>query len=171
MSPRRPSQTVRSRASPCYPPPNLQPVRVQTLDASPRNPLVATNAMVGNWAVSFGMPSKPPETWRRDVEETRRRLPAEKRLSVSVVASPEDGWTMEQVANDYAQCAAWAVESGADLVELNFSCPNVASCDGQLFQHPEAAASVAACVRAATGESPLLVKLGHVQAQQKTEVS
>ena len=35
---------------------------------------------------------------------------------------------------DYAQCARWAVESGADCVEANFSCPNVATCDGQLYQ-------------------------------------
>ena len=48
--------------------------------------------------MSFGMPSRPPEVWRADVEATRKRLPPGKVLSVSVVASPEPGWTEEQLA-------------------------------------------------------------------------
>jgi dihydroorotate dehydrogenase (NAD+) catalytic subunit len=96
------------------------------------------------------------------VAATRRALPKEKVLSVSVVATPEDDWTLDQVAQDFARCAAWAVESGADAVEANFSCPNVASADGQLYQRPEAAGLVATRVRAAIGRRPLLIKIGHV---------
>lgn len=155
-------KTVRSQAWPCYDLPNLQPVPSTPLSTSPREPVSATRTMTGSWAVSFGMPSQDPEVWRRDVEETRRRLPAEKKLSVSVVATPQPTWTLDDVANDYARCALWAVESGADFVELNFSCPNVVTRDGQLFQNPNDSAIVAARARDTIGSTPLLLKLGHV---------
>ncbi len=120
--------------------------------------------MEDSWAISFGMPSQPPQTWQQDLEWTKERLPQGKLLSVSVVASPQSDWQLEQVAQDYARCARWAVECGADAVELNFSCPNVASCDGQLYQHPQSAAIVAECVRQSTPGTPLLIKIGALSA-------
>src|SRR5690606_20418077 len=91
------------------------------------------------------------------------RLSAEKVLSVSVVATPEPDWTIDALAADYARCARWAVESGADCIEANFSCPNVATCDGQLFQQPKIAGLVAAALRAALPQGvPLLLKIGHI---------
>src|SRR5262249_13536177 len=55
-----------------------------------------------------------------------------------------------------------AVEAGADAVEANFSCPNVSTSDGQLYQHPEAARVVAEALRDAVGHQPLILKIGHV---------
>jgi dihydroorotate dehydrogenase (NAD+) catalytic subunit len=154
-------KTVRSRARACYPLPNLQPVACQSFDGSAGS-LAAADAMQGSWAVSFGMPSRAPDVWRADVAATRRALPPEKILSVSVVATPEPAWSIDDVADDYARCAKWAVESGADCVEANLSCPNVASCDGQLYQQPQLAGLVTARIRQAIGHVPLLIKLGHV---------
>ena len=154
-------KTVRSVDRECFSLPNLQPVETGPL-LGDESDLPASEEMTGSWAVSFGMPSQGPEVWRRDVEWTRQQLPAGKLLNVSVVASIEDGWTIEDVADDYARCAAWAVESGADTVETNFSCPNVSTRDGQLFQQPEAAGLVAGRVREAIGSVPYVVKVGHV---------
>src|SRR5262245_9914560 len=154
-------RTVRSRHRACYPRPNLQPVATGSIHDD-RRTLPGSAKMEGSWAVSFGMPSKSPEVWRADVEATRRALPGNKILSVSVVATPVDHWTVEEVAQDFARCAGWAVDSGADCVEANFSCPNVASADGQLYQSPESAGLVAARVRDAIGRTPLLIKIGHV---------
>lgn len=161
-------KTVRSCARECYPLPNLQPVSVTTLtgieDCVPLQP-----RMNGSWAVSFGMPSTEPDVWRADVEWTRTRLPSGKLLSVSVVGSIQPGWGISELAADYAQCARWAVESGADLVETNFSCPNVSTCDGQLFQQPADARVVAEAVREAVGRKPYVVKIGHVMERAAAE--
>jgi dihydroorotate dehydrogenase len=154
-------KTTRSRQRECYPLPNLQPVAGDRLDRA-GSELAASAAMNGSWAVSFGMPSMAPEVWRADVEWTRSRLPKEKLLAVSVVATPEPDWSIGDLAADFARCARWAVESGADCVEVNFSCPNVATCDGQLYQQPAAAGEVAATVRAAIGAVPLIIKVGFV---------
>jgi dihydroorotate dehydrogenase (NAD+) catalytic subunit len=154
-------KTVRSSARGCYDLPNLQPVRANRVTGGDP-PLSASGSMAGSWAVSFGMPSRSPDVWRADVTATRRALPRGKVLSVSVVATPQPEWTPDAVADDYARCARWAVDSGADCVEANFSCPNVASCDGQLYQRPDLAGIVAARLREAVGPAPLLIKIGHV---------
>jgi dihydroorotate dehydrogenase len=81
-------------------------------------------------------------------------------LVVSVVASPEEGWTLEQLAADFAQCAAWAADAGAQAVEANLSCPNVCTQEADLYLSPDAAAMIAAAVRAHVPKLPLLLKLG-----------
>jgi dihydroorotate dehydrogenase len=154
-------KTVRTTARKCYPLPNLQPVTCGQLSGIETD-LPATDKMDGSWAVSFGMPSQSPDVWRADVAATRKRLPANKVLSVSVVGTIQTGWSIEQLAEDYARCARWAVESGADCIETNFSCPNVSTCDGQLFQQPSQAAIVAAAVRAQIDRTPYIIKIGHV---------
>lgn len=155
-------KTVRSRPKACYPWPNLVPVEANQLDA-PGATLRAAAEMAGSWAVSFGMPSRAPESWRADVEATRKALPTGKILSVSVVATPEDGWTAEDVARDFALCARWAVGAGADAVEANFSCPNVSTADGQMYLDPELAGAAASRIREEMGTRPLLLKIGPVR--------
>lgn len=155
-------KTVRSRPRACYDLPNLQPVDLPGPMRGGERNVPASPAMQGSWAVSFGMPSHAPDVWRADVERTRRELPAGKLLSVSVVGSVQPGWTIDELADDYARCARWAVESGADTVETNFSCPNVSTCDGQLYQQPGDAAVVAQRVREAIGRVPYVIKIGHL---------
>lgn len=161
-------KTVRSRARECYGLPNLQPVVPPTGVGIPKASMYehkfqcAPSMDSNTWAVSFGMPSMDPSVWREDVRSTKRKLPRHVKLSVSIVGSIETGWSLEQLAEDYACCAKWAVESGADIVEANFSCPNVNTCDGQLYQNPLNAALVAKQIRMAINAHPLLVKIGYV---------
>ena len=153
-------KTVRSRVRECYALPNLQPVACQSIDAP--GLLDAGDQMAGSWAVSFGMPSADPNVWRKDIEWTRQQMPDEKLLSVSVVGTMQDSWTIDDLANDYALCAKWAIESGADCVETNFSCPNVSTCDGQLYLNEKHSKLIATTVRAAIGQTPYIIKIGHV---------
>jgi len=161
-------KTVSSGARGCYPPPNLLPVDCDQLDGQQTH-VQPSDKMHGSWAVSFGMPSSEPDLWRRDVQWTREQLAREKVLSVSVVGTMQPDWSLQQLADDYALCAKWAVESGADVVETNFSCPNVSTCDGQLYQDPEGSRLVAETVRAAIGTTPLVIKIGHVPADQRED--
>lgn len=153
-------KTVRSGHRECYELPNLVPVETGRLTGDEER-LPESDRMQGSWAVSFGMPSADPDVWRRDLELTRNRLPKEKLLSVSVVGTVQPGWSIEDLAADYALCAGWAVEAGADSIETNFSCPNVDTCDGQLYQNPTQAATVTEAVRQVIGDRPLILKIGH----------
>lgn len=154
-------KTVRTQARDCYPLPNLQFVESGSLQGG-EQALPATNTPTDSWAVSFGMPSMTPEYWRKDIEQTKAQLRAGQWLNVSVVGTIQPGWGLEELADDYAQCARWAIESGADSVETNFSCPNVATCDGQLYQQPESSRLIAQRVRQAIGHAPYLIKVGHL---------
>ena len=158
-------KTVRSRPRECYPLPNLQPVRCGQLHGGEQD-LPACDAMDETWAVANGMPSQPPAVWQSDIQWTRDRLDSAKVLSVSVVGTMQADWTIDDLAADYAWCARAAVDSGADVVETNFSCPNVATCDGQLYQHAADASHCAAAVRDAIGTTPYLVKIGHVESAE-----
>jgi dihydroorotate dehydrogenase (NAD+) catalytic subunit len=161
-------KTVRSTARECYSLPNLQPVQTGPL-AGPMRDLPCAAAMTGNWAVSFGMPSMSPDVWRADVAWTRARLSAEKLLCVSVVATSQPHWSACDLAADFAQCARWVVDAGADAVEANFSCPNVATSDGQLYQHPDAAAAVARTIREAVGRTPFVIKIGYLADERQID--
>ena len=161
-------KTVRSGRRECYPLPNLVPVQTAMLTGHEKQ-IPAAFDMRGSWAVSFGMPSAEPDNWRLDVEWTRDQLAPDKILSVSVVGTVQVGWSIDELADDYAQCAKWAVESGADAIEMNFSCPNVSTCDGQLYQQPSDARIVAQAVKASAGKKPLIAKCGHVTNRVEAE--
>ncbi|MBT5928288.1 MAG: hypothetical protein HOH33_16925 [Verrucomicrobia bacterium] len=154
-------KTVRRSAQASYPLPNLVPVEpLPILD--PGSIIHASASMIGAWAVSFGMPSRGPEVWREDVAVAKQSLGSGQILSVSVVATPVEGDDLTSISNDYADCAKWAFESGADVVELNFSCPNVSTRDGMLYTQADASKEVLSRIRDAVGDKPLLVKLGYM---------
>jgi dihydroorotate dehydrogenase (NAD+) catalytic subunit len=151
-------KTVRSRRRKCYDLPNLSHIRAPQLTGN--DDVVTEGASSESWAISFGMPSKAVEEWTRDVERARRELSPEQLLSVSVVASPEEGWTRKQIVADFVECARLAKDSGADAVEANLSCPNVCSQEGQLYTSPEASAEIAGAVANVLRGVPLVLKIG-----------
>ncbi len=155
-------KTVRSVERACYPLPNLLSVECAQVDGRETSLRVA-QSMRGTWAVSFGMPSKSPDVWRADVEWTRNQLPRDKLLSVSLVATQQAHWTIDDLAADYAQLARWALDAGADCIETNFSCPNVSTVDGDLYRHPHDAGLCAQRVREAIGRTPYIIKVGHLK--------
>lgn len=155
-------KTVRSSARPSYPAPNWVFVDdpgpdggpVTLRDGIPEDRTQATSA------VCFGMPSPPPEVWRSDIRQTRDGLPEGHPLIVSVVGTPGPRPSIEALAEDFARCAAWADEAGADIIEANLSCPNVCSGEGSLHLDKTASLAVATRIRGAIGHTPLLLKVG-----------
>ncbi len=157
-------KTVRSVARDCYPLPNWvfvddpdpdQPDRpVFVLDDLPNTPDRISSS------VCFGMPSVDPDSWRADVQRAKAALHDGQLLIVSVVATPGSNPTQDSIAADFAQCAEWAVNAGADVVEANLSCPNVCSAEGTIYHDAGFSAKVARCIRSCIGQTPLLLKIG-----------
>jgi dihydroorotate dehydrogenase (NAD+) catalytic subunit len=152
-------KTVRSAFRACYEPPNLLPVDATQLSGN--DDVVRAPAAVSNsWAISFGMPSKDRTTWQRDVEVARKGLASNQVLAVSIVATPQPDWTLEDMAEDFVRCAKWARDAGAQAVEANLSCPNVCTQEGQLYKSPDSSAEIAARIRSAIAGLPLILKIG-----------
>lgn len=118
-------------------------------------------------ANSFGVPSKHPDDWSRDVREAVERLGAGKLLIVSVMGSSEvdELKDPERLADDFAALAVRAEAAKAHAVELNLSCPNTLDPEAGRIQDPvcydaELTALIVRRVREALRpQTPLVAKL------------
>ncbi len=154
-------KTVRSAYRACYPLPNLLPIASGPLPRGGQSVVAAPAAAdFDSWAISFGMPSKSPDDWREDVALARSALAPDQVLVVSVVASPLPDWDISAIADDFSRLSRWAVDSGAQAVEANLSCPNVCTAEGQLYQSPGASSLICGRIREAIGKTPLILKIG-----------
>jgi len=164
-------KSVRSAKRPCYPLPNwvwvdapngVRPERDEVLRVARRRPRRLADVTS---AVCFGMPSQEPEVWRRDVARAKRKLLAGQVLIVSVVGTPGSADDADggegALAEDFALCARWAAEAGADIVEANFSCPNVCTPEGSVYQDAKASGRFARAIRDALPSTPFVIKCGH----------
>jgi dihydroorotate dehydrogenase (NAD+) catalytic subunit len=150
--------TVRSRAHPAHALPNIRHVdnREQVAIAA-RRPHVNGDPTI---AVSMGLPSMEPEVWRKDVRRAREKLAAGQVLIVSVVGTPEPGGDAESLVADYAQCAAWAAEAGADAVEVHLAVPCAFGEPGQMvYENIRLSAQILYRVRTSVSV-PVVAKLG-----------
>ncbi len=144
-------KTVRTDHRECYPLPNLVPIHSEQMTGNEES-VSAVDELQESWAVSFGMPSQAMRFWLGDVQKAKARLSKGQLLSVSVVGTMQPGWSFEDLVENYTDCACFAFDMSADCVEMNFSCPNVCSEDGQLFQNPGDAGVVARTVREQSGK-------------------
>ncbi len=158
-------KTVRTTARPSHPPPNCMFLemdqQIKTPDSNVR--LIATLTPPGRLedisiTNSFGMPSRDPSQWQADIGVAKRGLAVGQILIVSVVGTPGVG----DLADDYARGAAMAVEAGADMVEINLSCPNVVTKEGSIYNDPDASSTISKCVKESIGAVPLIIKIGFV---------
>lgn len=150
--------TVRSAFRPALSLPNVRPVRSQELSA------VVTRRAPGpggpTLAVSLGEPSMEPDVWRKDVRRARERLGPGQVLIVSVMGTPEPGRDAEAFVTDYARCATWAAESGAQAVEVHLAVPDpFAEQARMIYENVLLAAQILYRVRASVAV-PVLAKLG-----------
>jgi len=123
---------------------------------------VPADALNATAAGSIGMPSTAPEIWRRDIRACRARLRAGQVLIVSVVGTADADTTPTVFAEDYATLAGEVREAGAQIVELNLSCPNVGKRESEVYLDTEAAVRIVRAAHAAIGTTPLLVKIGQI---------
>ncbi|MEK7285760.1 MAG: dihydroorotate dehydrogenase [Nitrospirota bacterium] len=163
-------KTVRTVATPSHPTPNcvfLEPAGLllendfgKRLIATPKTPSALEDISITN---SFGMPSRDPKIWQEDVAIARRGIKPGQVLIVSVSGTPEQG----DLVADYAKGASLAVEAGADIIEINLSCPNVETGEGSIYADPVFSSNISKAVRQAIGTGPLIMKIGYLRDKGK----
>jgi dihydroorotate dehydrogenase len=152
-------KTVRSVAAPAHALPNIRPVENHE-HAAIATRRSQTNGAHPTLAVSMGMPSAEPEVWRKDVRRAKDRLGAGQVLVVSVVGTQAPGGDAEQLIADYARCATWAADAGADIVEVHLAVPDpFAEQPQMIYENIPLAAQILYRVRT-TVSRPVLAKLG-----------
>lgn len=109
---------------------------------------------------SFGNPSRGPGFWVDDMKKAVAAQGKGQLLIASVVGTIQDGFSQEDYYDDFAKAARLAVSAGVKAIEINLSCPNVAS-EGVLCYSHDAVVSVCKRVKEAVGDTPLIAKIGY----------
>jgi dihydroorotate dehydrogenase len=114
-------------------------------------------------ANSFGVPSFAPEWWQEDVKRARSVVrEGHQVFIVSVMASKNT--TRDSIRDDFVEAALMAKRAGADIVEANYSCPNVPDDPvGEVYQDAKFAAEISGAIKKELGETPLFVKIGYLE--------
>lgn len=115
---------------------------------------------------SFGNPSQGPEFWVNDMKQAVAAQGKGQLLIASVVGTIQDGFSQEDYYDDFAKTAALAASTGVQAIEVNLSCPNVAS-EGVLCYNHDAVVSVCRKVKKAIGDIPLIAKIGYFPPEQQ----
>ncbi len=163
-------KTVRSQTRLCHAPPNwlfLDDRSVAAGLADPETPLALAarppaDPRKATASGSFGIPSVAPEVWTPDIAAARRALSAGQALIVSVVGTARPGLSEADFIADYAALAKTVAVNGADLLEVNLSCPNVARREGEVYLDTKLSAAIARATKAAAGARPVLLKIGDI---------
>ena len=150
--------TVTSAFRPAYPLPNIRQVESREHAAvALRRPHVDGGATL---AVSLGMPSMEPDVWRKDVRRAKDTLSTGQMLIVSVAGTLPPGGDPEALIADYARCAVWAAESGADAIEVHLAVPDPFAEHAQMvFENVPLSAQILYRVRTSIGQ-PIVAKMG-----------
>ncbi len=150
--------TVRTMPRQAHSLPNI--LHVENREAAAVATRRARDASETTLAVSLGLPSMEPEVWRRDVRRARERLGKGQVLVVSVVGTHVPGADADALIGDYALCAAWAADAGADIVEVHLACPDpFAEQPQMIFENIPLSAQILYRVRT-TVPVPVIAKLG-----------
>lgn len=114
-------------------------------------------------AGSLGVPSQPPEFWAPDIRRCRELVRPGQALIVSLVASAGPDTTVDSFLAEFEDLARRVREAGAQVVEVNLSCPNVQKREGEAYRDPEFSGRVAKALRRGAGNLPLLMKVGGIE--------
>lgn len=157
-------KTVRSGAFPCHPWPNVLAIhpdgdldfeelkRPVIADTTYSEPLSITN--------SFGVPSKDASVWQEDV---RKAIAAEGKgqvLVLSFMGTVRPEQTQDEFIEDSILAGKLAHETGAKVLEVNLSCPNIGN-EGLVCYNLDVTKRILKGLRDTIGNTPLVVKVGY----------
>jgi len=150
-------KTIRSHEYPAHPLPNMLYLDTHGMNSAfvvSKPPSHIEKLAVTN---SFGMPSRSHNYLLEDIPKAKSSLLPGQVLIVSIVATVHNECSFLE---DFVQVAKLAQEAGAQIVEANFSCPNVARKEGILYTSEESVAAITSALVKALHPVPLIIKVG-----------
>lgn len=165
-------KTVRSGFYASHPFPNILSVKVEgdlTLEKL-QQPLLATTEFVPPIAItnSFNIPSKDPEVWQTDMKKALSYAGLGQVMVGSFVGTVREGQTHQEFIDDWALTAKLVIETGAQVIEADISCPNNGA-EGLVCYDLPTTEAICKAVRKLIGNVPLVLKIGYYKDQQQLE--
>ncbi|EFA82491.1 dihydroorotate oxidase [Heterostelium album PN500] len=135
-------KTIRSNPYSGHPVPNVLYIDVpqgQLNKSESGGTLHATTQMPGDieqLAItnSFGMPSKDRAYLLEDIKKAQSYLADGQLMIVSITGTAANASDFIQ---DFLDVANIALDAGAKVIEVNYSCPNVCTGEGQIYNNPD----------------------------------
>jgi len=164
-------KTIRSCAHDAYPPPRMVVVDPTARTKNDNGHMVyqKTNSFIdtkdNNISItnSCGIASKNPSETIQDIKKSNNLLLPGQLLIVSIYGS---GTTKEELTKDFVKTAHIAVAGGAQVLEANFSCPNIPHIDMQqpyIYQDPALVHTICKAIQDEYPTIPLIIKVGVFQ--------
>ena len=165
-------KTVRSGSFPCHPYPNILSVKIDgnlTLEKA-QNKLIADTNYSSPLSItnSFGVPSKDPAVWQEDVKKAISYANNGQILILSFMGTVKELQTPDEFITDYAIAAKEALATGAKILEMNLSCPNIGN-EGLVCYNLDMTERVCMAVRSEIGNTPLILKVGYYKSDDDIE--
>jgi dihydroorotate dehydrogenase len=165
-------KTVRSDTFPCHPHPNVLSVEINgdlTIERAKRS-LVATSQYDEPLSItnSFGVPSRAANIWIDDVKKAVTSAGKGQVLVLSFMGTVRPGQSHQQFVDDHKLAAEQSMETGAKILEVNLSCPNLGN-EGLLCYDLKTSEEVLKAIRAVIGKTPLVVKIGYFEDVKQLE--
>src|SRR3972149_5969716 len=157
-------KTFRTAFFPCHPYPNILAVKVEgdlTVEKA-QSKLIADNNYSEPLSItnSFGVPSREPIVWKEDVKKAISYAGKGQLLVLSFMGTVRGDQSPEDFIADYALAAKLSVQTGAKVLEMNLSCPNIGN-EGLVCYNLEMTQKVCEAVRKEIGDIPLILKVGY----------
>ena len=157
-------KTVRSAFYPCHPFPNILSVKIdgQLTLRKAKNKLIADDNFQTPISItnSFGVPSKDVSVWQKDVKKAISYAGIGQILVLSFMGTVKENQTSQEFINDWAITARKAKETGAKILEVNLSCPNIGN-EGLVCYDLKLTEKICKVVRNEISECPLILKVGY----------
>jgi len=158
-------KTVRSGIFPCHPFPNVLPIKIEgdlTLEKMKQGVVTDRNnkgipELITN---SFGVPSRDPKVWQEDVKEAVSHEKQGQVVVLSFMGTVRENQTEEEFVADYALAAKQSVATGAKVLEVNLSCPNIGN-EGLVCFNLNTTKKVCEAIRKEIGQTPLIAKISY----------
>lgn len=165
-------KTVRSDEYPCHPHPNVLSVHLKgdlTLKRA-QKPLMADTHYEDPISItnSFGVPSKKPSQWQKDVKKAISYAKKGQVLILSFMGTVKPHQTEEEFVADFVLAARQAKKTGAHILEVNLSCPNIGN-EGLVCYNLQVTRKALIAIRKEIGRIPLIVKTGYFQDSKQLE--
>lgn len=164
-------KTVRSRAYPCHPLPNVLAVHVKdklTSEMAQNTALVGDDNYTQPLGItnSFGVPSMNPDIWQKDLKDAL--LYAKKGQLVIGSFQGTGGGGVDAYISDWVVTARLLKETGVKVIEANLSCPNEGTAH-VLCLDLERTKAVLTAVKNEVGNLPLLIKGAYMSQEYLTQ--
>lgn len=169
-------KTVRGNVYPTHPYPNVIRVAVKDKNIHPGE-IVTGDYDVDKIDVehdgitnSFGVPSKAPSVWQKDVKKTLSHMQKGNAMILSFMGTKTENIDRNEYIENFAKTCRLAVATGTPILEVNFSCPNFGK-EGLICNDVKTSTDILEALSVAKGNVPLLVKIGYFGKDQRSSLN